>query len=77
MALSRLGDPRDGDCLLVLCRDADGRLRGLLQFVPWGADGLSLDLMRGDRTRRQRAHRADGGRARSRPRRRSAYGGCR
>jgi lysyl-tRNA synthetase class 2 len=50
MALSRLGDPRDADCLLVLCRDADGRLRGLLQFVPWGSDGLSLDLMRGDRT---------------------------
>jgi lysyl-tRNA synthetase class 2 len=50
MALSRLGDPRDADCLLVLCRDRDGRLRGLLQFVPWGADGLSLDLMRGDRT---------------------------
>jgi lysyl-tRNA synthetase, class II len=50
MALSRLGDPRDGDCLLVLCRDADHRLRGLLQFVPWGTGGLSLDLMRGDRT---------------------------
>jgi lysyl-tRNA synthetase class 2 len=50
MALSRLGDPRDADCLIVLCHDADGRLRGLLQFVPWGADGLSLDLMRGDRT---------------------------
>jgi lysyl-tRNA synthetase class 2 len=50
MALSRFGDPRDGDCLLVLCRDAAGRLRGVLQFVPWGGDGLSLDLMRGDRT---------------------------
>jgi len=50
MALSRLGDPRDGDCLFVLCRDAEGRIRGLLQFVPWGSDGLSLDLMRGDRT---------------------------
>jgi lysyl-tRNA synthetase class 2 len=50
MALSRLGDPRDADCLLVLCRDGDGRLRGLLQFVPWGTGGLSLDLMRGDRT---------------------------
>jgi lysyl-tRNA synthetase, class II len=50
MALSRLGDPADGDCLLVLCRDTDGRLRGLLQFVPWGVRGLSLDLMRGDRT---------------------------
>jgi lysyl-tRNA synthetase class 2 len=50
MALSRFGDPRDGDCLLVLCRDAAGRLRGVLQFVPWGTGGLSLDLMRGDRT---------------------------
>jgi lysyl-tRNA synthetase class 2 len=49
MALSRLGDPGDGDCLLVLCRDGDGVLRGLLHFVPWGRDGLSLDLMRGDR----------------------------
>ncbi|HWS37378.1 MAG TPA: phosphatidylglycerol lysyltransferase domain-containing protein, partial [Actinoplanes sp.] len=50
MALSRLGDPADGDCLLVLAHDADGTLRGVLQFVPWGADGISLDLMRGDRT---------------------------
>jgi lysyl-tRNA synthetase class 2 len=50
MALSRLGDPRDGDCLWVLCRDTDRRLRGLLRFVPWGGDGFSLDLMRGDRT---------------------------
>jgi lysyl-tRNA synthetase class 2 len=50
MALSRLGDPDDGDCLLVLCHDADRQLRGLLQFVPWGRRGLSLDLMRGDRT---------------------------
>ncbi|MFI6076514.1 phosphatidylglycerol lysyltransferase domain-containing protein [Actinoplanes sp. NPDC051343] len=50
MALSRMGDPRDGDCLWVLCRDGDRRLRGLLRFVPWGRDGFSLDLMRGDRT---------------------------
>jgi lysyl-tRNA synthetase class 2 len=50
MALSRFGDPADADCLLVLCHDEDGRLRGLLQFVPWGPDGLSLDLMRGDRS---------------------------
>jgi lysyl-tRNA synthetase class 2 len=50
MALSRFGDPRDGDCVLVVCRDADQRIRGVLQFVPWGADGWSLDLMRGDRT---------------------------
>ncbi|GGR12764.1 membrane protein [Actinoplanes ianthinogenes] len=50
MALSRLGDPADGDCLLVLCRDEEGVLRGVLHFVPWGRRGLSLDLMRGDRT---------------------------
>ena len=49
MALSRIGDPADGDCVIATaCQD--GRLRGLLQFVPWGADGLSLDLMRRDRT---------------------------
>ncbi|WIM99509.1 phosphatidylglycerol lysyltransferase domain-containing protein [Actinoplanes oblitus] len=50
MALSRLGDPADGDCLLVLCRDEEQTLRGVLHFVPWGRRGLSLDLMRGDRT---------------------------
>ncbi|MEV4701846.1 phosphatidylglycerol lysyltransferase domain-containing protein [Actinoplanes sp. NPDC049316] len=50
MALSRLGDPGDGDCVLVLARDDRQRPRGVLQFVPWGPDGLSLDLMRGDRT---------------------------
>jgi lysyl-tRNA synthetase class 2 len=50
MALSRIGDPQDDDCLLVLCRDPEARVRGILQFVPWGTDGLSLDLMRGDRT---------------------------
>jgi lysyl-tRNA synthetase class 2 len=48
MALSRLGDPRDGDCVVVTARQ-DGALRGLLHFVPWGTDGLSLDLMRRDR----------------------------
>ena len=50
MALSRVGDARDGDCVVVTCRDPEGRIRGLLQFVPWGTQGLSLDLMRGDRT---------------------------
>jgi lysyl-tRNA synthetase, class II len=49
MALSRIGDSRDDNCLLVTCRDGEGHLRGVLQFVPWGHDGLSLDLMRGDR----------------------------
>ena len=48
MALSRLGDPADGDCVMVTAHQ-DGTLRGLLNFVPWGPDGLSLDLMRRDR----------------------------
>ncbi|WP_406301806.1 bifunctional lysylphosphatidylglycerol synthetase/lysine--tRNA ligase LysX [Streptomyces sp. NBC_00885] len=50
MALDRLGDPADGDCLLVEAFDADGNLIALLSFVPWGRDGISLDLMRRDRT---------------------------
>ncbi|MFI0981099.1 bifunctional lysylphosphatidylglycerol synthetase/lysine--tRNA ligase LysX [Streptomyces sp. NPDC021093] len=49
MALDRLGDPEDGDCLLVEAFDADGKLIALLSFVPWGKDGISLDLMRRDR----------------------------
>jgi lysyl-tRNA synthetase, class II len=49
MALSRLGDPSDGDCVLVTAYQ-DGALRGVLNFVPWGRDGLSLDLMRRDRS---------------------------
>lgn len=49
MALGRLGDPADGSCVLVEARDADGKLAALLSFVPWGDDGLSLDLMRRDR----------------------------
>jgi lysyl-tRNA synthetase class 2 len=49
MALGRLFDPRDPDTLVVAARDGDGRLRGFLHFVPWGADGASLDVMRRDR----------------------------
>ncbi|WP_329520863.1 bifunctional lysylphosphatidylglycerol synthetase/lysine--tRNA ligase LysX [Spirillospora sp. NBC_01491] len=48
MALGRLGDPTDGRCVMVEAFDADGVLHGLLSFVPWGRDGLSLDLMRRD-----------------------------
>jgi lysyl-tRNA synthetase class 2 len=50
MALGRLADPTDADTVLVLCRDGSGDLRGLLQMVPWGDDGLSLDVMRRDRS---------------------------
>ncbi|GAA2143850.1 hypothetical protein GCM10009760_30680 [Kitasatospora kazusensis] len=49
MALGRLGDPADGDCLMAECRDENDRTCALLSFVPWGAHGLSLDLMRRDR----------------------------
>ena len=48
MALSRLGDSADPDCVIATAHQA-GVLRGLLHFVPWGRDGLSLDLMRRDR----------------------------
>src|SRR4029453_886137 len=50
MALGRMGDPLDGQCVLVETRDSDGKLRGFLSFVPWGRNGLSLDLMRRDPT---------------------------
>ncbi|MET9610219.1 bifunctional lysylphosphatidylglycerol synthetase/lysine--tRNA ligase LysX [Streptomyces sp. NPDC006512] len=50
MALDRLGDREDGDCLLVEALDAQGELIALLSFVPWGKDGISLDLMRRDRS---------------------------
>ena len=49
MALGRLVKDQDADSVVVLCTDCDGELRGLLNLVPWGADGLSLDLMRRDR----------------------------
>jgi len=48
MALGRLVDPADPDCVFVAARQ-DGVLRAFLQFVPWGPDGMSLDLMRRDR----------------------------
>jgi lysyl-tRNA synthetase, class II len=46
MASGRLADSCDPDNLLVLARDRTGAVIGILQFVPWGEDGLSLDLMR-------------------------------
>ena len=50
MALGRLGDPSDGQCVLVEALDPDGREAALLSFTPWGRTGLSLDLMRRDRS---------------------------
>jgi len=49
MALGRLGDPADARCVMVECLDGAGVLRALLSFVPWGGNGLSLDLMRRER----------------------------
>jgi lysyl-tRNA synthetase class 2 len=49
MALGRLVDPVDPDCVFAVARQ-DGVMRAFLQFVPWGDDGMSLDLMRRDRT---------------------------
>ncbi|WAL65370.1 phosphatidylglycerol lysyltransferase domain-containing protein [Amycolatopsis cynarae] len=46
MALGRLGDPGS----ILVTAEQNGRIRGLLQFVPWGKEGLSLDVMRRDRS---------------------------
>jgi lysyl-tRNA synthetase class 2 len=45
MALGRLGDPADGDCLLVEAMQ-NNEVVAMLSLVPWGANGASLDLMR-------------------------------
>ncbi|QKW07272.1 DUF2156 domain-containing protein [Streptomyces sp. NA04227] len=55
MALGRIGDPADADCLIATAHRPDevpgpyGDLKAILHFVPWGEDGVSLDLMRRDR----------------------------
>ncbi|HZC08800.1 MAG TPA: bifunctional lysylphosphatidylglycerol synthetase/lysine--tRNA ligase LysX [Mycobacterium sp.] len=46
MALGRLGDPADGDCLLVEAVKPDDTVIAMLSLVPWGPNGVSLDLMR-------------------------------
>ncbi|MFI7117798.1 phosphatidylglycerol lysyltransferase domain-containing protein [Amycolatopsis sp. NPDC049868] len=46
MALGRMGDPGS----VLVTAEHDGQVRGILQFVPWGEKGLSLDVMRRDRT---------------------------
>ncbi|MCD2188421.1 phosphatidylglycerol lysyltransferase domain-containing protein [Actinomycetospora soli] len=45
MALSRVGDAEADPEAVVVVATAEGAPRGLLQFVPWGTEGLSLDLM--------------------------------
>jgi lysyl-tRNA synthetase class 2 len=50
MALGRLGDKADGDCLLVEAVQGDdvagNDAVAMLSLVPWGNTGASLDLMR-------------------------------
>jgi lysyl-tRNA synthetase, class II len=48
MALGRVGAAGDERCVVVTATE-NGVLRAILHFVPWGSDGLSLDLMRRDR----------------------------
>ncbi|MGW4230328.1 phosphatidylglycerol lysyltransferase domain-containing protein [Streptomyces sp. NPDC004980] len=58
MALGRIGDPADRDCVVATAHLAEsgteespyGDLKAVLHFVPWGTDGLSLELMRRDRS---------------------------
>jgi lysyl-tRNA synthetase class 2 len=49
MALGRVGEPGDEECVFATATK-DGELHAILHFVPWGTDGLSLDLMRRDRS---------------------------
>ncbi|MER6129440.1 phosphatidylglycerol lysyltransferase domain-containing protein [Streptomyces sp. NPDC001795] len=59
-ALGRFGDPADDECLVVTAHRAPDEaagedpagddLKAVLHFVPWGPEGISLDLMRRDRS---------------------------
>ncbi|MEU3916859.1 phosphatidylglycerol lysyltransferase domain-containing protein [Streptomyces sp. NPDC029004] len=55
MALGRIGDPADGDAVIATAHKEDGEspygdLKAIIHFVPWGPDGMSLELMRRDRS---------------------------
>ncbi|AZK95708.1 MULTISPECIES: phosphatidylglycerol lysyltransferase domain-containing protein [Streptomyces] len=55
MALGRIGDPADGDAVIATAHKDDpdspyGDLKAIIHFVPWGTDGMSLELMRRDRS---------------------------
>lgn len=58
MALGRIDAVRDGDAVVATAHKAPdegeaarpyGDLRAIQHFVPWGGDGISLELMRRDR----------------------------
>ncbi|MFB9554620.1 phosphatidylglycerol lysyltransferase domain-containing protein [Streptomyces roseoviridis] len=59
MALGRIGDPGDGEAVIATAHKEDdpdtpgtpyGDLKAIIHFVPWGPDGMSLELMRRDRS---------------------------
>ncbi|GHF63075.1 membrane protein [Streptomyces mashuensis] len=58
MALGRIGDPKDLDAIIATAhKDPEegedlpfGDLRAMQHYVPWGKDGMSLELMRRDRS---------------------------
>jgi lysyl-tRNA synthetase class 2 len=50
MALGRIGGPADPGYVIAEAIGPDGVSHGVLGLVPWGPDGLSLDLMRRDKT---------------------------
>ncbi|MFI2739134.1 phosphatidylglycerol lysyltransferase domain-containing protein [Streptomyces sp. NPDC018711] len=63
MALGRIGAPGDGDAVIATAHKTDdtdgtgssadspyGGLKAIIHFVPWGPDGMSLELMRRDRS---------------------------
>ncbi len=45
MGLGRIADDDEPDLLIVTAKK-DGQVMAILQYVPWGPKGLSLDLMR-------------------------------
>ncbi len=45
MALGRFADPRDPDAIITWA-ERHGEVLAILQFVPWGGAGWSLDVMR-------------------------------
>ena len=56
MALGRFGDPADTGCVVVTAHklpdnapEGASDIRAVLHFVPWGKEGISLELMRRDR----------------------------
>ncbi|MFF6834619.1 phosphatidylglycerol lysyltransferase domain-containing protein [Streptomyces sp. NPDC012438] len=59
MALGRIGALGDGDAVIATAHKTDdsgtadspyGDLKAIIHFVPWGRDGMSLELMRRDRS---------------------------